>query len=126
MPEICSLNVAERDGVAVATLEGEVDVSNADELGAELRTRVSNRVLAVIVDLSGVEYIDSYGLSFLFDLNRRLKTRQQELRVVIPEGAHTRRVLEFAGFTELAGLDGSLADARTSLEQVRDADELAQ
>ena len=126
MPEIYNLNVEETDGVAVATLEGELDISNADELSAELRTRVSNRVLAVIVDLSGVEYIDSYGLSFLFDLNRRLTTRQQQLRVVIPEGAHTRRVLELAGFTDLAGLDGSLAEARASLEQARDADELAQ
>ena len=126
MPEICSLNVEERDGVAVATLEGEVDVSNADELGAELRMRVSNHVLAVIVDLSAVEYIDSYGLSFLFDLNRRLKTRQQQLRVVVPDGAHTRRVLELAGFMEVAGLDASVPDARASLEEERDADELSQ
>lgn len=112
--------------MALAAFAGEIDVSNADELGADLRVRVSNRVLAVIVDLSEVEYVDSYGLSFLFDLNRRLQTRQQQLRVVIPEGAHLRRVLELVAFDDFAGVDPSVAEARASLTRSRDDGEAAQ
>lgn len=126
MPELCSLTVEERDGVALAVLSGEIDLSNADELGGELRVRISNRVLAVIVDLSDVTYVDSYGLSCLFDLNRRLETRQQRLRVVIPEAGHLRRVLELVSFGAFAGIDPTVAEARAALARPRDSEELAQ
>ena len=126
MPELCRLTVQEREGVALASLAGEIDSTNADEIGEELRVRVSNRVLAVIVDLSEVTYVDSYGLALLFDLNRRLQTRQQRLRVVIPEGAQLRRVLEVVAFNGLAGVDASVADARARIATADDDGELAQ
>lgn len=126
MPELYQLIVEESGGIALAKLAGEIDISNADELGGELQARVSNRVLAVIVDVSEVSYIDSYGISQLFDLNRRLRTRQQRLRVVVPEGAHLRRLLELVDFHELAEMDTSVDEARAVLTAPADEGELAQ
>lgn len=119
MLELCRLTVEERDGVAVATFAGEIDISNADQLGAELRTRVSNRVFAVIVDLSEITYIDSQGLTMLFELNRRLRTRQQLLHLVVRQEAHLRRVLDLVEFGEVGGVQASIADARSSLASLR-------
>ena len=126
MPELFQLNVEESDGIALANLAGEIDISNAEELGSELQARVSNRTLAVIIDLTAVTYIDSFGISQLFDLNRRLRTRQQRLRVVVPEGAHLRRLLELVEFNELGEMDTSVENARAVLTAPLDEGELAQ
>ncbi len=115
MSELCTLTVEESDRIALATLAGEVDASNADQLGADLRVRLSNRLVGVIVNLSDVTYIDSYGVAVLFDLNRRLETRQQRLHVVVPDGARLRRVLELLDFSRLAAVDASVAEARANL-----------
>jgi anti-anti-sigma factor len=114
VPELYALTIEERDRVALATLVGEVDASNADQLGAQLRS-ISNRALGLIVDLSQVSYLDSYGLAILFDLNRRLRTRQQRLRVVVPQGVHLRQVLELVGFDALVGIDATVAAARATI-----------
>lgn len=126
MPALWNLTVEDRDGVALASLSGEIDASTTDQVGGELRLRVSNRVLAVIVDMSEVEYVDSYGLAFLFDLARRLKTRQQRLRVVVPEDAHLRRVFELVGFDGFAEIDPSVAAAYAALARASEDSELEQ
>lgn len=88
--------------------------------------RVSNRMLGVIVDLSEVEYIDSYGLAFLFDLSRRLQTRQQRLHVVVPEDAHLRRVLDVVSLGDFADIEPSVAAARAAVARPPEEGELWQ
>jgi anti-anti-sigma factor len=81
------------DDVVVARLTGEVDLSNAPAVGAELAAAVPNRALGLVLDLAGTSYLDSSGVSLVFDLADRLRKRQQQLRLVVPGGAPLRRVL---------------------------------
>lgn len=115
MSKLCDLTVAEHDGIALATLAGELDMSNADDLAAELQAQISNQALAVIVDLSPVDYLDSYGVGFLFELASNLRKRQQELRVVVPTDSHLKRVMELVEFGRIAAVEASVEDARASL-----------
>jgi anti-anti-sigma factor len=90
-------------------------MSNTDLLAAGIHGQVSNRALGVIVDLSEVDYLDSYGLGLLFDLDRRLRTRQQALAVVIPLPSHLRRLAELVALGSVVRIAASVEDARASL-----------
>jgi anti-anti-sigma factor len=81
------------DDVVVARLTGEIDLSNAAEVGESLGAGVPNTALGLVIDLTATAYLDSSGVHLLFDLAERLQRRQQQLRVVVPEGGPIRRVL---------------------------------
>jgi anti-sigma B factor antagonist len=90
-----------RDGTPVARIEGEIDMTNAQSIGDRLRGLVTNRNVALIVDLGPTTYLDSSGITLLFALFEELRRRQQELHVVVPEGSPIARVLEITGLHQL-------------------------
>jgi anti-anti-sigma factor len=99
----------ERDGdFVIAIMAGEVDPSNARDLGRELTGAVPNDAMAVVLDLSDVTYLDSSGVQMVFELAERLDGRQQRLAVVVPVGAPARKVLDIVSIDATA----PLADTR--------------
>lgn len=86
----------------VVRLRGDIDLSNADVLVEVVEGAVPNTAQGLVLDLSDVTYFDSTGLRLVFRLARRLGDRQQALRLVVPEGARIRRVLDFAGVSTVA------------------------
>ncbi len=107
----------QHDGVPVARIRGEVDVSNADALGQQLQAAVPNSALGLVLDLAETTYFDSSGVRLLFDLGERLRHRQQALRVVVSEGSFLADLLETINFTVFAPVDASVAEAVTALRQ---------
>jgi anti-anti-sigma factor len=79
--------------IVVARVIGEIDLASAEAVGGELAGAVPNLALGLIVDLSGTSYLDSSGVSLVFELAERLRRRQQQLRLVVPPAAPLRRVL---------------------------------
>lgn len=108
----------QQNGILVATVSGEVDSSNAGELGLALSDRLPSAANALILDLSAVSYLDSSGIALLFDLGRRLGARRQTMRLVVPPEAPMRRMLELCDVAVVAPIDAKLAD---SLEAVSEA-----
>ena len=86
----------------VVRLSGEIDLSNAEALGAAAEGAVSNRARGLVLDLSEVTFLDSTGLRLVFRLARRLRDRQQALRLVVPDGARIARLLTLSGVTSVA------------------------
>jgi anti-anti-sigma factor len=82
------------------TVQGEIDLANADEIEASIVGGIGNDVATVTVDLSAVDYLDSAGLRILYALAVRLRTLQIGFVIVAPPGSAARQVIE------LAGLDG--------------------
>jgi anti-anti-sigma factor len=101
----------QRDGVLVATIAGEVDSSNASELRLALSDRLPSAASALILDLSGVSYLDSSGIQLLFELGRRLGARRQAMRLVVPADAPMRRVLELCDVATVAPMDPEVDQA---------------
>lgn len=97
--------------VPIAVLDGEVDMGNAGELRDSMLAGVGNQAPGLILDLSRTTYLDSAGVHVVFDLARRLRARQQELRVVVPAGAPIRRVLVLTNVSAAAPLHESLDEA---------------
>lgn len=88
------VETAERGGHVVASVRGEIDLSNVEEIEKALDAATEGRRGRYDVDLSHTTYVDSTGIRMLFALAERLRARRQELRLVVPPSGLVRRVLE--------------------------------
>lgn len=95
----------------VARLTGEIDLSNAQDVGDTLAAAVPNTALGLVIDLTATAYLDSSGVHLLFELAERLQRRQQQLRVVVPEGGPIRRVLRIVELDATVPVVASVDDA---------------
>ncbi|MEA2439945.1 MAG: hypothetical protein QOH76_1369 [Thermoleophilaceae bacterium] len=99
------------DDVVIARVTGEIDLSNASDVGEALAGAVPNTALGLVIDLTATSYLDSSGVHLLFDLAERLQRRQQQLQVVVPEGAPVRRVLRIVELDETVPLTATVDEA---------------
>lgn len=84
---------------------GEVDLDNAETVEEQLAAAIPNETTSVTLGLGQLRYLDSAGLRVLFALAARLEVLQIELRVDVPPGSLTRRVLQLSGFEGVATLE---------------------
>jgi anti-anti-sigma factor len=115
MTELASLQITRDQDVVFAVIKGEVDPSNARELGRDVTASVPNDAMAVVLDLTAVDYLDSSGVQMIFELAERLDARQQRLAVVVPEGAPARTVLDIVSLDATATLADDRDDAMSRL-----------
>ena len=102
---IAGFEVEQRDGVLIASVDGEIDSSNAAEFRLALSERLPSASSALVLDLSGVTFLDSSGIHLLFELGRRLAARREALRLVVPQSSPMRRVLELCAVDAVAPMD---------------------
>lgn len=118
MTEHPNVAIGIQDGIVIAGISGEVDLSNAAEITDALLGGVPNEALGLVIDLSEVSYLDSAGVRMLAELDHRLGWRAQALRVVAPEASRSRRVLEIAGLERVLSIDITVETARTSVQEL--------
>ena len=114
---IAGFQFAEHGSVVVAAFEGEIDSSNAADLRLALAERLPSSSSALVLDLSDVSYLDSSGIQLLFDLGRRLAARRQAIRLVVPEAAPMRRVLELCAVDAVAPMDPEVESSLRALSE---------
>ena len=78
-------------------MAGDLDLSNLHAVHIALLDATPNAALGLVIDLSGVVFLDSAGVETLFRLQRSLAIRQQRFAVAIPPDAMIRRALELSG-----------------------------
>jgi anti-sigma B factor antagonist len=103
------------DRVVVARLEGEIDMSNASELGTAITARVPSDALAVVLDLGAVDYLDSAGIHVVFELRERLKRRGQQIRLVVTPDSPIATTLRYADVPGTIGAADTVPDAIAGL-----------
>lgn len=110
-----TVEVREEDGVVVAQVAGELDLSNSPATGDAIEAALPSSARSLVVDFSRLTFLDSSGVAMLFRLVRRLGDHRQELHVVAPTGEAVGRVLEIVEFDRAApvhtSLDAALAAA---------------
>lgn len=102
------------------SLTGEIDLANVDELALQLYAVVDSSCHGLVLDLSGVTYLDSTGLRLLYRLLRQLEERQQQLRVVIVPRTPVHDVLVRGGLALGRPLFPSVRQARAHLPRPPD------
>jgi anti-anti-sigma factor len=104
---LADLGTEVRDGVLVARLEGELDLSNIREIRSSVLREMGNDLLGLVVDLSGVRYLDSAGIQVIYELREHLAARGQELRLVVPQDALIMKTLELVDAVSVVGIVGT-------------------
>lgn len=84
------------DGSKVVEVAGEIDLSTAHLLEAQLRDLTDSGTLRIIADLTRVAFIDSTGLAVLLAALLQLKEADGELIVTCVKGP-VRRILAVSG-----------------------------
>ena len=116
MTDLPNITIAADDRIVIASLTGEIDLSNATEITDALLGGVPNEAFGLVIDLSEVSYLDSAGVRMLAELDHRLGWRAQALRIVAPETSRSRRVLAIAGLERVLSMDTSVDAARRGVE----------
>jgi len=111
MDRLAHMDLAEVEGVTVARIDGDIDISNAQELGDALVASTRGDSLGLVLDLTPLDYLDSSGVHLLLGLNGRLRQRRQKLRAVAPADAPLRAVLEITAVDKTVPVDERTEDA---------------
>jgi anti-anti-sigma factor len=110
-----SVRTEPRGAVMVAHMAGEIDLSNAERLGTDIAEAALPETQCVVLDLTEVEHIDSYGIFVIHGLRQRLRERQTTLVLVVPKDGRIRRALELARIQDLIPVKEQLQDALHAL-----------
>jgi anti-sigma B factor antagonist len=94
-----SAKVVGFNGDSVVVLSGELDMATAPELTGVLVTIIEDGPQEVVLDLSGLSFIDSSGIAALVDSQQRLSEQKRRLSI---HGAQPGavRVFEIAGLVD--------------------------
>lgn len=65
-------------------VNGEVDISNADEFRKELNDAYDNQPSNLIINLAGLSYIDSTGLGVIIGIFGKIKEKDHKISLVEP------------------------------------------
>ncbi|BCY08000.1 STAS domain-containing protein [Actinoplanes sp. L3-i22] len=99
-----------RDGATVVTVRGDLDLDSAPQLAEGLAAALDRPAPRVVVDLSGVEFCDSIGLSTFVVGHRRAEAAGGWLRLAAP-GEFLERLLDTLGIAGRLGVHPTVADA---------------
>jgi anti-anti-sigma factor len=116
MNEGAHADVSYQGAVGVVSLNGEVDIVQAHGLRERLVGAVRNEDLGLVVDLSGTTYIDSVGVSLLFELAERLSQRQLRLAIVMPDSGLVERVIKIVHLDSVAEIRPTVSEAVAAVE----------
>jgi anti-anti-sigma factor len=96
--------------VELLTVSGEIDIASAPRLITGLNEALGECSSPVVVDLTGVGFMDSTGLALLLNAHRRLARRGQGFAVVCSEGP-VRRVFTITDMVETLRVRSEREDA---------------
>jgi anti-sigma B factor antagonist len=99
----------ERGNAFVIHLAGELDLYNAHLVRKELLGAAERSPERLVVELSGVTFIDSTALGVLIEARTRLENKRAFL--LVAPGLETRRALEISGLDRHFAVHDSLDEA---------------
>lgn len=97
----------------VIEASGEIDVYTAPRLREQLVTEVDNGYHHIIVDLRGVDFLDSTGLGVLVGGLKRVRQQGGSLQLVCPQ-ERLVRIFEITGLTRVFAIHNTLDEALRS------------
>ena len=96
-------------------VRGEVHVSTAPEFSERLNDAIAGGKTGVVIDMTGVDFIDSTGLSVLLNALRRVTRQQGTLALAVSNPT----VLRLFEITRLDSTFDILPDRETAIARVR-------
>ena len=88
-----AIEVGPASETCLVRLMGEVDLASADVLREHLLRLLESNVQTVVIDLDGLDFIDSTGLHVLLLITQRARRGRDQLRIIEPSDGPVRRLL---------------------------------
>lgn len=110
------LDVSRRDGVAVLTARGDIDLGSAHGVRELALRQIISGDRALVVDLSDVEFIDSVGLGLLVAVLKRARSLGGDVALVVTRD-RVRKPFEMTGLTGIFAIHDNL-DAAVAASRV--------
>jgi anti-sigma B factor antagonist len=100
-----------QEGVrTVITVHGEIDVYTAPSLRERLNELVASGHYDLVVDMAGVDFLDSTGLGVLVGGLKRVKSHEGALRLVCDQ-EKILKVFRITGLTKVFPIHATLPEA---------------
>jgi anti-anti-sigma factor len=109
------LEITRQGDVVIARLDGEIDLANTPTVSAAVLEAVPNDVVGLVIDLSGVRYIDSVAIRMLFNFVRSLHESRQGMAIAIPPDSPVRKLLKITHLDEATEFRDSIDEAVIAL-----------
>src|SRR3954463_13533625 len=100
MNDELSIRTSREGTTATVGAQGEIDLSTVDDLRAAVTAAAADGVETLLLDLTGVEFIDSTGLGGLLELRSTLRSRSVELQISADDGP-VKQAMQITGLSEL-------------------------
>jgi anti-sigma B factor antagonist len=98
------------DGSHLIVASGELDLASTSEMSAIFAMSAAGPQVSVVLDLMGVDFIDSSALGTILRAAQQLEAVGKRLHVVAPDGP-VKRLLEITGTAQRFTLHTTREDA---------------
>jgi anti-sigma B factor antagonist len=105
-----SLSTRTEGGRTVVEVGGEIDVYTAPKLREQLVELVNDGSYHLIVDMEGVDFLDSTGLGVLVGGLKRVRAHEGSLRLVCTQ-ERILKIFRITGLTKVFPIHASVAEA---------------
>ena len=102
-----TLATEEVEGATIIAVGGEIDVYTAPRLRDKITELVADGVYSLIIDMEGVEFLDSTGLGVLVGGLKRVRSHDGDLALVCTQ-RRILKVLEITGLTKVFAIHDSV------------------
>ncbi|MFH1395063.1 MAG: STAS domain-containing protein [Candidatus Omnitrophota bacterium] len=75
------IRMEEKSGISILRMAGDIDINTAPALKDSLEAVIKNEKIYILIDLKGVDYIDSSGLATLVEILKNLNRHGGKLKL---------------------------------------------
>ena len=102
------------NNLTIISLNGDIDLHHSPALRSVLQTKIQSKCPALLLDFTGVGYIDSSGLATLVEYFQASRPFQGRIALA-SLSARVKSVFELVRLSEIFPIHASVDEARASL-----------
>lgn len=110
-----TFKIAEYGRWVLMRVVGEIDMATAPKLRQSVQTVAARKPAGLVLDLDGVDFIDSTGLGVMVGAARRMRMIDGGFRIVCSQ-AHLNELFHITRLDEVFDIYDSLDDALSTVE----------
>ena len=111
----CDVLYIEEPTVLTVVLSGPIDLAAYEPLRIELVERLHDDNRDIVLDLDGVEYLDSTGLRLLVEVAALASRHRRRCVVALGGASPCRTMFAISGVADVLDVTDTAADARAAL-----------